>query len=152
MLDFKKLFMQYKTSKGKTIEWSKIQPPQSDMVVPYASLPACPPEKVKELLNKLCIIKLNGGLGTTMGCSGPKSVIEVHSEMSFLDLTVHQLEHLNETYNSNVPLILMNSFNTHEETLKVLSKYSHTKTKIECFNQSRFPRVLKGNFLFVTYK
>jgi UTP--glucose-1-phosphate uridylyltransferase len=54
--------------------------------------------------------------GTTMGCTGPKSAIEVREEMTFLDLTVQQVKWLNYTYNCNVPLVLMNSFNTHEET------------------------------------
>ncbi|CAN0319469.1 unnamed protein product [Phaeothamnion confervicola] len=31
---------------------------------------------------------LPGGLGTTMGCTWPKSAIEVRQELSFLDLTV----------------------------------------------------------------
>jgi UTP--glucose-1-phosphate uridylyltransferase len=30
------------------------------------------PAKIKALLNKLVVLKLNGGLGTTMGCTGPK--------------------------------------------------------------------------------
>ena len=38
------------------------------------------------------IVKLNGGLGTTMGCEGPKSAIEVRSGLTFLDLTVRQVE------------------------------------------------------------
>ena len=44
------------------------------------------------LLNKLAVLKLNGGLGTTMGCVGPKSVIEVREGMTFLDLSVRQIE------------------------------------------------------------
>ena len=47
---------------------------------------------MKELLNKLIVVKLNGGLGTTMGCQGPKSVISVRSGLTFLDLTIQQLE------------------------------------------------------------
>jgi UDP-N-acetylglucosamine pyrophosphorylase len=38
------------------------------------------------------VLKLNGGLGTTMGCIGPKSVIEVREGMTFLDLSVRQIE------------------------------------------------------------
>lgn len=38
------------------------------------------------------MLKLNGGLGTTMGCVGPKSVIEVREGMTFLDLSVRQIE------------------------------------------------------------
>jgi UTP--glucose-1-phosphate uridylyltransferase len=45
-----------------------------------------------ELLDKLVILKLNGGLGTTLGCEGPKSAIEVRHDLSFLDLTVRQVE------------------------------------------------------------
>lgn len=46
----------------------------------------------KEILNKLIVVKLNGGLGTSMGCQGPKSVISVRSGLTFLDLTIQQLE------------------------------------------------------------
>lgn len=44
------------------------------------------------MLSKLIVVKLNGGLGTSMGCHGPKSVIPVRSDLSFLDLTVQQIE------------------------------------------------------------
>ena len=69
-------------------------------------------------LGKLAVLKLNGGLGTSMGCVGPKSVIEVRDGMSFLDLSVRQIEYLNRTYNVNVPFVLMNSFNTDGDTQK----------------------------------
>ena len=46
----------------------------------------------KYLLDKLIVVKLNGGLGTTMGCQGPKSVISVRNDLTFLDLTIQQLE------------------------------------------------------------
>lgn len=49
-------------------------------------------EEVKTLLSKLIVIKLNGGLGTSMGCHGPKSVIAVRNGLTFLDLTVQQIE------------------------------------------------------------
>jgi len=42
---------------------------------------------------------------------------------------------------------LMNSFNTHDETAKVISKYNGLNAKIEVFNQSRFPRIAKDNML-----
>jgi len=91
------------------------------------------------------VIKLNGGLGTSMGCTGPKSVIEVHSGFSFLDLTVRQIEHLNKSYGVNVPLVLMNSFNTDEETAKILQKYKNSHVTILTFNQNRFPRIYKDS-------
>jgi UTP--glucose-1-phosphate uridylyltransferase len=49
-------------------------------------------EVVKGMLNKLVVLKLNGGLGTSMGCKGPKSIISVRSGLTFLDLTVRQIE------------------------------------------------------------
>ncbi len=47
---------------------------------------------VKGILSKLVVLKLNGGLGTSMGCEGPKSLIRVRDELTFLDLTIKQLE------------------------------------------------------------
>ena len=99
------------------------------------------------MLSKLAVIKLNGGLGTTMGCVGPKSAIEVREGMTFLDLTVRQMQHLNETYGSSVPLILMNSFNTDAETRKIVQKYGRSSVNIVTFNQSRFPRIGKETLL-----
>ena len=49
-------------------------------------------EVIRAGLSKLVVLKLNGGLGTTMGCTGPKSVISVRNELTFLDLTVQQIE------------------------------------------------------------
>lgn len=40
------------------------------------------------------VVKLNGGLGTTMGCTLPKSAIEVRQDLSFLDMTVRQVRTL----------------------------------------------------------
>lgn len=87
---------------------------------------------IKEMLDQLVVIKLNGGLGTSMGCSGPKSVIPVRSDLTFLDLTVQQIEYLNKKYSANVPLVLMNSFNTDEDTHKII-RYSCRKQLMKVF-------------------
>lgn len=57
--------------------------------MPYASIAE---NTSKDDLGKLAVLKLNGGLGTTMGCVGPKSIIEVRDGMTFLDLSVRQIE------------------------------------------------------------
>lgn len=49
-------------------------------------------DKIKSILDKLVVLKLNGGLGTSMGCQGPKSIITVRDDLTFLDLTIRQLE------------------------------------------------------------
>ena len=52
---------------------------------------------IRGMLNKLVVLKLNGGLGTSMGCTGPKSLISVRNELTFLDLTVQQIEVITQT-------------------------------------------------------
>ena len=49
-------------------------------------------ERIRDMLSKLVVLKLNGGLGTSMGCKGPKSVITVRGEYTFLDMQVQQIE------------------------------------------------------------
>jgi len=82
-----------------------------------------------------------------MGCVGPKSAIEVRDGMSFLDLTVRQIEHLNKMSGAKVPLLLMNSFNTAEETYRMIQKFANHNIEIKNFNQSRFPRIKKDTFM-----
>lgn len=82
-----------------------------------------------------------------MGCVGPKSVIEVRDGMSFLDLSVRQIEFLNETYGVNVPFLLMNSFNTNDDTANIIKKYDGHGVEIVTFNQSRYPRIYKDSLL-----
>jgi len=82
-----------------------------------------------------------------MGCHGPKSVIPVRNDLTFLDLAVQQIEYLNKTYDADVPLVLMNSFNTDEETMKIIRKYSGFKVSIRTFNQSRYPRINKESLM-----
>lgn len=74
---------------NKKRNWEKIQTPSSEQIVPYAQLSEC---NQTGDLEKLAVLKLNGGLGTTMGCVGPKSAIEVRDGMTFLDLSVRQIE------------------------------------------------------------
>ncbi|KAG5652400.1 hypothetical protein H0H81_005157, partial [Sphagnurus paluster] len=118
--------------------------PAEDQIVPYADLPK--PKDTKNL-NKLAVLKVNGGLGTSMGMTGAKSALEVKDDMTFLDLTVRQIEHLNTTSRVDVPLILMTSFNTHEDTLRIIKKYANQQLRITTFNQSRYPRIFKETLL-----
>ncbi|XP_007890531.1 UDP-glucose pyrophosphorylase 2b isoform X2 [Callorhinchus milii] len=145
---FQQLFHRFLEKKGPSVEWEKIQKAPEDSILSYDKMKARQlPENVASLLKKLVVVKLNGGLGTSMGCKGPKSLIGVRNENTFLDLTVLQIEHLNKTYDTDVPLVLMNSFNTAEDTKKILQKYSNCRVKIHIFNQSRYPRINKESLL-----
>ncbi|PWN19161.1 UTP--glucose-1-phosphate uridylyltransferase [Microstroma glucosiphilum] len=146
MSSFFGLFNRYlsEKAKGERLDWDKVKSPSAEQVTPYAQLQNA---KDPSILNKLAVLKLNGGLGTTMGCTGPKSVIEVRDGMTFLDLSVRQIEHLNSSHNVNVPFILMNSFNTDDDTARVIQKYANHNIEILTFNQSRYPRVSKESLL-----
>ncbi|XP_046577568.1 LOW QUALITY PROTEIN: UTP--glucose-1-phosphate uridylyltransferase-like [Haliotis rubra] len=144
---FEGLFARFLSESGPSVIWDKIKQLSDDTVRRYGGLPTPDPARIKELLNQLVVVKLNGGLGTGMGCKGPKSVISVRNELTFLDLTVQQIEHLNKTYNTDVPLVLMNSFNTDDDTAKVLKKYGQVKVSIYTFNQSRYPRINRESLL-----
>eukprot|EP00047_Mylnosiga_fluctuans_P002912 m.226544 g.226544 ORF g.226544 m.226544 type:complete len:499 (-) comp11438_c0_seq1:35-1531(-) len=142
---FQILFAQYLQESGSKINWAKISPPREGMIREHSTLPHVEDaDAISGLLSKLVVLKLNGGLGTSMGCVGPKSSINVRDDKTFLDLCVRQCEYLNETYNVDVPLVLMNSFSTHKDTQKLLRKYNKARCKILQFNQSRFPRIVKG--------
>ena len=79
--------------------------------------------EAKKVFDKLAIINLNGGLGTSMGLDRAKSLLPVRDGKSFLDLIVEQVLAARRGTNSRLPLIFMNSFRTREDTLEVLSKY-----------------------------
>ncbi|KAH9642591.1 hypothetical protein HF086_011184 [Spodoptera exigua] len=127
--------MAFHNQEGPSVTWEKIEKLPEGAVIDYSSLTTPTTDNVHHMLDKLVVVKLNGGLGTSMGCKGPKSVIQVRNDLTFLDLTVQQIEHLNKTYKCNVPLVLMNSFNTDEDTQKVIRKYQGLKLEIHTFNQ-----------------
>ena len=139
---FERLFERFLLESGSAIQWGKIEPLQTDAVIPYDKLSKPEdPTAISRMLSKLVVVKLNGGLGTSMGCTGPKSLIQVRNDLTFLDLTVQQIEQLNLNYGTDVPLVLMNSFNTDDDTAKVLHKYRGRKLRIITFQQSRYPRI-----------
>lgn len=70
------------------------------------------------VLGKTAVIKLNGGLGTSMGLKKAKSLLPVKEGHSFLDIIALQAQH------SNMPLLLMNSFSTEADSLTALQKHS----------------------------
>ncbi|KAK9891087.1 hypothetical protein WA026_013410 [Henosepilachna vigintioctopunctata] len=144
---FTQLYSRFLEEAGPSVEWEKIEKLPEDAVKDYNTLQTPTTDLAHDMLNKLVVVKLNGGLGTSMGCHGPKSVINVRNDLTFLDLTVQQIEHLNKTYKVNVPLVLMNSFNTDDDTQKIVRKYKNLKVQIHTFNQSCFPRINRDSLM-----
>jgi len=72
---------------------------------------------------KTAIIKLNGGLGTSMGMDRAKSLLPVRDGKSFLDLIVEQVRQARAATGARVPLVLMNSFRTRDDSLAALATH-----------------------------
>jgi UTP--glucose-1-phosphate uridylyltransferase len=96
-------------------------------------------EAGRNALKNAVMIKLNGGLGTSMGLTRAKSLLEVKNGKTFLEIILKQTE------KRHVKLALMNSFNTHDDTLDALSKI-HPPDRPLLFLQNKFPKVLQENF------
>jgi len=97
-------------------------------------------ETSANLEEKVAIIKLNGGLGTSLNCNQTKSLIPLIGKNSLFDYFIQQLETFPK--DKKPQLILMNSFYTNTETLDYL-KTKSLDIPVSCIEQSRYPRLLK---------
>ncbi|MBB1511831.1 UTP--glucose-1-phosphate uridylyltransferase [Tessaracoccus sp. MC1627] len=79
--------------------------------------------EAREAIGKTVIIKLNGGLGTSMGLDKAKTLLEVRDGLNFLDLITQQVLAARDRYHARLPLLLMNSFRTEDDTLAHLERY-----------------------------
>lgn len=97
----------------------------------------------REALQRVAVVKLNGGLGTSMGMSGPKTALVALEGLTFLDIIARQVIALGERYGVRPPLLLMNSFRTHEQSLKLLEQYPQLREQSLPldFIQSREPKL-----------
>ncbi len=81
------------------------------------------PEAGHAALDRTVMIKLNGGLGTSMGMDRAKTLLPVREGATFLDLLIEQVRHARTTYGVRLPLVLMHSYNTQADCLAVLERY-----------------------------
>ena len=89
-------------------------------------------------LNQTVMITLNGGLGTSMGLIGPKSLLKVKDGKTFLDIILARAER------SGSRLALMNSFKTQGQTEAALNTARASRAPV-CFLQNRFPKILQAD-------
>jgi UTP--glucose-1-phosphate uridylyltransferase len=165
----------------------------SEVLEPVAELPRLDelpepsPGQAGDVLDRLVIVKLNGGLGTSMGLSGPKSLLEVKPGTTFLDVLARQVLALRERHSAasasasghgaapawasghgaepasasghgaasawasgrgaRVPLVLMNSAVTRDQSLEVLDRYDLSVPGVPLdFLQGREPRIRADDF------
>ncbi len=101
-------------------------------------------ESGRKALRHAVIIKLNGGLGTSMGLTKAKSLLKVKNEKTFLEIIVKQAERC------RVKLALMNSFSTHEDTIDALSMIKPSDSPL-LFIQNKFPKILQQDLAPATW-
>ena len=139
---FARFYRQFFEGKCATIPESDLVPLQGDEIESVDRLHRYAATG-SEALKKTVIIKLNGGLGTTMGLKAPKSLIKVKDGLSFLDVTIRQTHHFDVHLGLTIPLALMNSFFTDAETGRALDHYRDLPADLrQSFLQHKFPKVL----------
>jgi len=80
-------------------------------------------EEDRDALAATAIIKLNGGLGTSMGLNKAKTLLPVKDGLTFLDIIVRQIQWARRTYSVKLPLLFLHSFNTQADVLAALAAY-----------------------------
>ena len=115
-------------------------------IEPIASLPDAEtfPDALAEIgqaaLGRTVLIKLNGGLGTSMGLTKAKSLLTVKDGLTFLDIIARQALH------AGVPLLLMDSFNTREDSLAALRAYPDLWGDLPLdFLQHKAPKIVQSD-------
>jgi UTP--glucose-1-phosphate uridylyltransferase len=114
-------------------------------------------------LARTAMLKLNGGLGTSMGMDQAKSLLPVRASTSsttgeaemltFLDVIVGQVRAARQATGARLPLLFMNSFRTRDDSLAALERYPDIAVDglpID-FLQNREPKLLAANLTPVTW-
>lgn len=129
---------------GETGKISDIEPVAAEDIARVEALHGLE-EAGRSAARKTAIIKLNGGLGTSMGLSKAKSLLVVKEGLSFLDITVRQALAYREKVDAELPLAFMNSFATHDDSLETLKAYPDLQTGDLPlgFVQHKFPKILR---------
>jgi UTP--glucose-1-phosphate uridylyltransferase len=111
------------------------------------------PTVAAEAIRHTAVIKLNGGLGTSMGMDRAKSLLCVRRGLSFLDIIARQVLHLRAEHDAPLPLIFMNSFRTSEDTMAALARYGDLAVEglpLE-FLQNKEPKLLAADLSPVSH-
>ncbi len=140
---FSKYYEQVSSGSSGKLSRTEISPPEKKNLIDYNQLE----KPVSSPLEKLVVIKLNGGLGTSMGLTKVKSLLRVKGDYNFLDIIARQILYLREKSKKNVPLLFMNSFSTRDDSLSYLEKYPKLQLpEIPLdFLQNKFPKIKQSD-------
>ena len=107
-----------------------------------------------EALARTAVVKLNGGLGTSMGMDRAKSLLPVRGGRTFLDVIADQVLAARAATGARLPLVLMNSFRTRDDSLAALATYPQLAVDgvpLD-FLQNRVPKLLVDGLTPVTWE
>lgn len=119
---------------------------QVDVLPDYEKLEASYADFGRSVMHQAALLKLNGGLGTSMGLAGPKTLLPVRGVLSFLDIIAQQALHW------DISLVLMNSFSTVAASREKLSEYGSLKKAVpQDFLQHKIPKIDQSNLKPVSW-
>jgi UTP--glucose-1-phosphate uridylyltransferase len=96
----------------------------------------------RDALDRTVVLKLNGGLGTSMGMTRAKSLLEAKDGLTFLDVIARQVLHVRGRSGARLPLVLMNSFYTRDDSLAALERYPDLPADVPLdFVQGKVPKL-----------
>lgn len=137
--NFRRAFEALVSGEKATLSDTELEPVED--VLDQAALGVASAEGDAALARSV-VIKLNGGLGTSMGMTRAKSLLPVKDGLSFLDVTARQIVRLRERTGVAVPLVLMNSFRTRADSLAALAQYGKLSGPLAPdFLQHKVPRI-----------
>ena len=108
-----------------------------------------PDDVAAAAIRQTAVVKLNGGLGTSMGMDRAKSLLCVRRGLSFLDIIARQVLDLRKQYDATLPLLFMNSFRTSADTMAALGRYDDLAVEglpLE-FLQNKEPKLLVADLM-----
>jgi UTP--glucose-1-phosphate uridylyltransferase len=136
---FRHYCLQYRSGQARTeLREEDLRPPPEEALRRFEELPAGTAADLGQTL----VIKLNGGLGTSMGLTRAKSLLAVKPGVTFLDVIARQALGL------GLRLLFMNSYNTRRDTLDYLVRYPDLRRNhlpLD-FLQNQFPRIRTDSF------
>lgn len=142
---FRELFEEYRSQSRDFVDWNKIRSlipgANEDLIDQYQSITEEFREAGMRSLDKLVLCKLNGGLGTTLGCQGPKSLVRVLGDDCFLSIILSQMKYHSLKFGPKVPLILLNSFATDAQTKDFVGEEHRRTLIIRMLLQNTFMRI-----------
>ncbi len=141
--NFERLFQDVMLGKTGVITEAEIEPVTG--IDCFKDIVACSSSVStgEKLLGQLAVLRLNGGLGTTMGLERAKSLLRVKGGLSFNDIIARQLQVLGARTGASIPLIHMTSFSTDADVVRAMEPYADLSPGglPKTFLQHRHPKI-----------